>query len=631
MTVPSSSSTRVPTGAKVLRDNGNKSKNSNTKNDVTNSPHNQVSMIKVAIVQACCAMAEQALHGPTAKDETKDTTITIEAAEALQGNEAISIHGNDQVPHSKGVDASIHKTSTTTSFDVVTHDTTTMDCQSSSSSSSSSSSFELYPEFVQEFRPCQKQSNTTKNESDTATAATTTTLWQSVLDAKLFSSSSSSSISHIRQPPPPTTTSTTTSTPTTPATSEEPVVVDWDSLPPSLHPSSPLAELTAERARSKQYQVEAVLRHALPIIDALSLLLAQQQQSSSSPPPPPLRIVEFGAGSGHVGLVLAAALRKKKGTAAVHVTLVERKEYACQQAQRRADQAGLTWNDVRICCQSLHEYVATAAAAHKQQQQHYGCDLALALHSCGVLTDAILTWAVQQKAAFFVVPCCYGQVAAHLPAHYLPRSQRLAAMHRHCTKKEEQDQNGNASSAPSSPSSMALQKALTAHLSCNVALDLSTNKQRRQYRKLIKSVASSSPFVTIAQAADCTTAVNGTAMSEAFMTTTTTSFIHSPNFQLAKRCMQWVDADRLWWVQQCGRGSSGDGPSFYPYLRLSSLYPLHLTPKNNVICGICTAHNDNNVPDVDTTAMIASARENRHAEAGEKSKTGQDGFRNIQT
>jgi len=37
-------------------------------------------------------------------------------------------------------------------------------------------------------------------------------------------------------------------------------------------------------------------------------------------------------------------------------------------------------------------------------------DLAVGLHTCGLLTDAVLSFAVRRGAAACVSPCCYGQV-----------------------------------------------------------------------------------------------------------------------------------------------------------------------------------------------------------------------------
>ena len=36
-------------------------------------------------------------------------------------------------------------------------------------------------------------------------------------------------------------------------------------------------------------------------------------------------------------------------------------------------------------------------------------DLALGLHTCGLLADAVLALAVKRRSSVCLVPCCYGQ------------------------------------------------------------------------------------------------------------------------------------------------------------------------------------------------------------------------------
>jgi len=138
-----------------------------------------------------------------------------------------------------------------------------------------------------------------------------------------------------------------------------------------------------------------------------------------------------------------------------------------------------------------------------------------------------------------------------------------------------------------------------------------TSKERRRRRQLQQI----KPFYHICSAADCTSAVGS-------------SFVASQNFQLAKRCMQIVDADRLLWVLQ--------QQSHYK-VSMASLDPLDITPKNNVILGmpmqLSTANYDDNhpvagcSPSLDAlVALAASASENASAEAGERQKTGSLGF-----
>ena len=325
--------------------------------------------------------------------------------------------------------------------------------------------------------------------------------------------------------------------------------IDWEMLPPSVRPESPHCELNQSRAAHKRLQLQAMCPLALRLVDELY----QQRNKNANEPTRRIHVVEFGAGSGHLGLLLAV-LRPKK----CHVTLIERKEYACRQAQRRVDAAAGRLPNVTVLQSSIHDFARRfqpddSVDKDNQNATALTFDLGLALHSCGVLTDAALTLCLQQKAAFLLCPCCYGQLAAHLPSQFLPRSDALQALH-------------------------------------TVPTPIVT------------------PFVRVARAADCTT-----------------THVDSANFALAKRSMQLVDADRLLWARQHG------------YLvHMTSLTPLSITPKNNIIAGMPTAaattttttNTAQSTPhSVDTTALMASAAENTQAEAGERQKTGHGQFR----
>lgn len=89
-------------------------------------------------------------------------------------------------------------------------------------------------------------------------------------------------------------------------------VIDWKNVPESLDPAQ--GELEAMRAARKRWQVEAVVRAALPVIDSLAVGRLGDEQEHM------VHVVDFGAGSGHVGL-LVAWLRPRN----CFVTLLERK------------------------------------------------------------------------------------------------------------------------------------------------------------------------------------------------------------------------------------------------------------------------------------------------------------------
>merc|ERR1719336_1249285 len=111
------------------------------------------------------------------------------------------------------------------------------------------------------------------------------------------------------------------------------------------------------------------------------------------------RVVEFGAGSGHLGLLLAH-LRPD-----AWLVLVETKEYSVPVMRQRAERLGLT------NCEVFHGTVDDFAATGEP------FDLAVGLHTCGLLADAVLSLAVRRAAAACIVPCCYGQVAAQEDHH----------------------------------------------------------------------------------------------------------------------------------------------------------------------------------------------------------------------
>lgn len=344
------------------------------------------------------------------------------------------------------------------------------------------------------------------------------------------------------------------------------IAVDWESVPESIHPQN--GELGDERASNKQLQIEAMLRYILPMIDE-RLAMREEHAKKHNLHLEKLKVVDFGAGSGHLGLIVAH-LRS------VHcdVTLVERKEYACQQARRRSRQAFLE-DVVTIAQMSLHEFSGFDPLTNDMTTTTSPLfDLGISLHSCGVLTDAVLELCIQHRASFCLCPCCYGQAAKHLPDEYLPRCHTLRFMH----------------------------DMPTPQLSVNKSKDFVSLKDKRLCQRMGKI----KPFYHIASAADCTSAAN-------------TLYVHSDNFRLAKRCMQVIDVDRLLWVRDLL-------PLDYN-VSLADLEPLDITPKNNILLG--TTNNTTftcTKTEFRFIALAASCSENEHAEEGERQKTGQKDF-----
>ncbi|CAE8641359.1 unnamed protein product, partial [Polarella glacialis] len=153
-----------------------------------------------------------------------------------------------------------------------------------------------------------------------------------------------------------------------------PLNLCWEELPSALDPAE--GELEDEaRAGRKRAQVASLAAHAM------DMML------------PGARVVEFGAGSGHLGILLAY-LRPD-----AQVVLVEMKEYSCPVAQQRVDSIGV--QNCRVFCGTVDGFAET--------QEEF--DLAVGLHTCGLLADAVLALAVRRRAGLCLVPCCYGQIA----------------------------------------------------------------------------------------------------------------------------------------------------------------------------------------------------------------------------
>ena len=108
--------------------------------------------------------------------------------------------------------------------------------------------------------------------------------------------------------------------------------------------------------------------------------------------------VDFCAGSGHVGLVLAA----KRPDALVYI--VEKKKQHCVLAQERADKAGLS-NVVVANCQ-LSDFTTRF-------------DVGMGLHACGPATDLIHSLCLSACASYVLAPCCYGFISKALDRYRL--------------------------------------------------------------------------------------------------------------------------------------------------------------------------------------------------------------------
>jgi len=264
-----------------------------------------------------------------------------------------------------------------------------------------------------------------------------------------------------------------------------PCNVKWT---PALDPAD--GELDEGRAFRKRAQISSLAAHALELM------------------PKGACVVEIGSGSGHLGILLAH-LRPD-----AQVVLVEMKEYSTDVAKQRIRDAGIT--NCKAFCGTLEQYAASG--------EHF--DLAVGLHTCGLLADALLGLAIRRGVAVCVCPCCYGQVAS---------------------LKEDHDR-GEGTAALMHPCSDTLSEAL--------------------------GDAGRTAFPWCASAADFTAGKGGEfdARSEGFIT--------------ALRCMRTVDTDRLCWARERGyEGSLGllEPPTCSPKCSV-----LRLVPPNFAVRG-CSA------------------------------------------
>jgi SAM-dependent methyltransferase len=163
----------------------------------------------------------------------------------------------------------------------------------------------------------------------------------------------------------------------------------WRHVPEGLDPSS--GDLDAGRAQRKRQQLGSMVRHVLPLLSA---------GGGDT-------IVDFGAGSGHLGLLLAW-LRPD-----CHVVLVERKEYSAQYGRRRISSLGV--GNCEFFCGGIEDFAdllakaaAPEAAISPAQPRLRGAarlDVGVAMHACGQLTDLALSLCVEARARFALCPC----------------------------------------------------------------------------------------------------------------------------------------------------------------------------------------------------------------------------------
>lgn len=156
----------------------------------------------------------------------------------------------------------------------------------------------------------------------------------------------------------------------------------------SLHPAlDPGARGQLDESGKLSYGVPGprASRKRQQIVNMVHAIASHKRISST------LHFVDFCAGCGHVGLVIAALFP------AWRVTILDSKPNALAIARARANDAGLS--NVRIFEGDLHAFDEPF-------------DIGTALHACGAASDGVLTLCVRRGAAAVVAPCCVGAVVS---------------------------------------------------------------------------------------------------------------------------------------------------------------------------------------------------------------------------
>jgi len=166
----------------------------------------------------------------------------------------------------------------------------------------------------------------------------------------------------------------------------EAISIEWKTLPSAVDPSE--GELNPGRALRKRQQIENMV--------AGIRRLAK----------PGAVVVDFCAGGGHLGLVVAYLRPDCK------VILVENKEESIQRAKKRVQLLKLS--NVSLYLSNLDYFSASF-------------DVGTCLHACGSATDLVIDMCLRSRASFVVCPCCYGSIRPSTTSSY-PKSDKLQSI-----------------------------------------------------------------------------------------------------------------------------------------------------------------------------------------------------------
>jgi hypothetical protein len=211
-------------------------------------------------------------------------------------------------------------------------------------------------------------------------------------------------------------------------------LINWDEIPFELDPAAGEIENGSIRARRKREQVSSLIYHIedeilmltnqlissninlkeeeeeeeeeeeiiivenndnLDEIELQDLLELKRIRNNGR-----YKIIDIGAGSGHLGLLVAYRNLN------VDVILCERKEYSVRCARERIKQSGL--NNAFVFCGDIRDLpLHLGASLDGNINKNNLIGIGIGLHCCGLLTDLSLRLCCTYKLSFCISPCWY--------------------------------------------------------------------------------------------------------------------------------------------------------------------------------------------------------------------------------
>lgn len=148
----------------------------------------------------------------------------------------------------------------------------------------------------------------------------------------------------------------------------------------------PLPDVPSSRKERKSQQIHSFISAALKVIREGDI------------------VVDFCAGSGHVGLAVASCLPPS-----CRVILLDAKEGSLTRARQKV--AELNLNNIWLVQANLGYFSANF-------------NVGMALHACGVASDLVLQKCLDKGASLVLCPCCYGGIQTNDKVKY-PHSQEF--------------------------------------------------------------------------------------------------------------------------------------------------------------------------------------------------------------